>query len=766
MNQGILLPAFGKRGYYFAAYNLAFSIKHFNKDIPIAILHGNKLKKELHLPHMHTVFDHLIELPQEVMMMGGRMNPAAVKLWASDYSPFECTIQLDVDALAMQDLSSIFDELQSAGGSFYSHVLDHHKIGSGDDISFMKWASESIIQQKYNLPEGAMLPGTNSSFLYYKNDETGRKIFQRARENFLDPIPLQQLQMQWGGSQPDELYLNIALAQEGVNAKTEKDYLFLADKISNQSLSWIKDNYPLLCLYGPGNRPRLMYLEWYDRMLHSMHSAKKLNHVFKHHTILSDKYANAPSTPKQVKQNIAPVQPVIAEPVAKRPEKIRLHVPFFEGNDALRKAEILTCLHENLKCEQIERIFLYSEHDFSDKVLSLHEMGSGKLSLIRFSNRPTYRSIIESINSNKPAKFDISIIANADIFFQDTYLNMIKDVNFDSRALALSRWDLKSADISGADHNAKHFSYEYSQDTWIFKGKIPAMDCDFPFGIPACDNRMAYEMKRHFTRVDNPSIQIKTFHLHLSNERTYSQADRLPGNVSPIKPSHYAPIKKKRMLMIQKGKVGDVLLCLPIARAYADRYTVQWLLPKQYHCLFDYVDYVAPVERAQGKYDYTLDLSFGQGGKPEQWWRREKSGFRSFVDAKYHLAGIDVNEKNNLVYDRDYKKENALLEIIRQKIGAGEFALMHTQSDYGTPVKVKSAMAALEFSPIEGYTIFDWRKVIEQAAEIHCIDSSLCNFVDAIPEVRDIPKTYYPTDKVPNIWDRTILTNNWIIQEN
>jgi hypothetical protein len=51
--------------------------------------------------------------------------------------------------------------------------------------------------------------------------------------------------------------------------------------------------------------------------------------------------------------------------------------------------------------------------------------------------------------------------------------------------------------------------------------------------------------------------------------------------------------------------------------------------------------------------------------------------------------------------------------------------------------------------------------VIINAKEIHCIDSLLCNFIEVIPEALKIKKIYYQTRKVPNLWDRTLLINNW-----
>ena len=40
-----------------------------------------------------------------------------------------------------------------------------------------------------------------------------------------------------------------------------------------------------------------------------------------------------------------------------------------------------------------------------------------------------------------------------------------------------------------------------------------------------------------------------------------------------------------------------------------------------------------------------------------------------------------------------------------------------------------------------GFNIFAWYKVIDQAKEIHCIDSALANFIEAVPAWRSKEKT-------------------------
>ena len=54
MDKGVILLAFGKRGYGFMAYNLSFSIKHYSPNIPIHLIATREVLKEV---TDHSVFD-------------------------------------------------------------------------------------------------------------------------------------------------------------------------------------------------------------------------------------------------------------------------------------------------------------------------------------------------------------------------------------------------------------------------------------------------------------------------------------------------------------------------------------------------------------------------------------------------------------------------------------------------------------------------------------------------------------------------------------
>jgi len=215
-----------------------------------------------------------------------------------------------------------------------------------------------------------------------------------------------------------------------------------------------------------------------------------------------------------------------------------------------------------------------------------------------------------------------------------------------------------------------------------------------------------------------------------------------------------------RILIDQPGKVGDIINGLPIAKWYADQgHDIWWLCPEKYHSLFGYVDYVNPIAAKPYRMDRLIDLSFGlkTGTSLHRKWLQERAKGKSFVTFKYELAEVPITELRNLKYNRDAQAEEELYEIVTGNI-EGPYNLCHRFSDYGTHIRWPDGNG-IDFTPKSHYSIFDWREVIENATELHCIDSSLVNFADSIST--DAKRYYYITDRVPLKGDRTILTKTW-----
>jgi hypothetical protein len=178
---------------------------------------------------------------------------------------------------------------------------------------------------------------------------------------------------------------------------------------------------------------------------------------------------------------------------------LRLFVNVYIDPHPERAAELAQCLERNI------------DHRLIDDVIKLE-------------GRPTFREFFSRVNGVADDS-DISIIANSDIFFDET----LKYVEALARGecYALSRWDVAN------DGRVNLYDKADSQDTWIFRGSIYPVaveSANFTMGLPGCDNRLAQILAEAGYQVSNPSRTIRTNHLHLSGVKHYSWNDyRVPG---------------------------------------------------------------------------------------------------------------------------------------------------------------------------------------------------------------------------------------------
>lgn len=127
----------------------------------------------------------------------------------------------------------------------------------------------------------------------------------------------------------------------------------------------------------------------------------------------------------------------------------------------------------------------------------------------------------------------VCAIANADIAF-DATLNAAAELlgRFGRPVLvALTRWDDPSGPSMEGRVDARQWRfYSQSQDTWLFiGGGLPDFEAGFTLGIPACENRLAYEAYRAGIAVVNPALSVRTWHHHASGTRSWKLADAYRG---------------------------------------------------------------------------------------------------------------------------------------------------------------------------------------------------------------------------------------------
>lgn len=224
--------------------------------------------------------------------------------------------------------------------------------------------------------------------------------------------------------------------------------------------------------------------------------------------------------------------------------------------------------------------------------------------------------------------------------------------------------------------------------------------------------------------------------------------------------------------IVQPGKIGDIIICLPIAHYFHSRgIEVVWpvhksLLP-MFEAVVDYVRFI-PVDSygleestaAIAPHDpsLVLPLAFGFPGyeRPTRRWLASKKPFDVY---KYQIAGIPFEQKNKLVIRRDREREEALYnKLIRNET---YHVVMTAASDRNITIDIapeKAVGARVEMTN-ETSSVFDWLLILERASAYFMIDSCMVNLVSqmgfAAPGVRCWKPGY------GGEWDYPVLRENW-----
>jgi len=188
---------------------------------------------------------------------------------------------------------------------------------------------------------------------------------------------------------------------------------------------------------------------------------------------------------------------------------IRLITSYYIDKNKERQLEIDECLKNNIDNVYIDEILLLCE--------SLPNIKHRKIKIIE-TNRPTFKNFLFYINKNT-SEDDINILANTDIFFDDS-LNDLKQFSIEGKILCLLRWERNKNGKSEIKIKRSD-----CQDSWVFKGKINTNDMwlDFHMGKLGCDNRICYEFKQAGYKLENPCFLIQSHHLHNTQIRNYKE---------------------------------------------------------------------------------------------------------------------------------------------------------------------------------------------------------------------------------------------------
>lgn len=263
------------------AHNIAVSIKQHTPNIHITLFIEPDLKLQ-----DSTVFDNIVYLDRSLIYTEGvGIDPVKCKVNMYDLLPYEHNLYLDVDGLVLQNLNPLFDKLIEGKDVFVTDIIAKGK--KHESIEYSIWAGNEVIWPYFDLKEDAILPSTQTSWMYIRKDEKAKQIFETAKK-YID-FPKNRLRKKWGGTIPDELIFSGVLAKLEMIPKYNPRPIFFGSKNDERPLYQLSKEYFVLSLYGNG-RGRTMvmpkYIKWYNDLI------KGYEKSYKSEMFMGDKHAN------------------------------------------------------------------------------------------------------------------------------------------------------------------------------------------------------------------------------------------------------------------------------------------------------------------------------------------------------------------------------------------------------------------------------------------------------------------------------------------
>ncbi len=288
MTSGVVLLAIGKTDYYIMAAYMAMSIKYYNPEIHISIVHDGFSAYYIPRQYQRFIDDHIL-IEQSDFIKNGKLDPGLAKINLPKYLPYDYNVYLDVDGIALQDLAP----LMNATKKFYAC----EKIGEGkftDTIEYNIWATSDDIWKYFKLDkEKSVYRTIQTSFVVMRKGKELDAFYKQCLNNY--SFPMADVKSIWGKTMPDELIVSGTLAAINHDPDFGMPVVFYPNSYRIKDLAQIQSQFKVLSMYGNGLGTTLvkpMYKEWCDRLITKMCRDLKIEKSFPMSYLMRSKHAN------------------------------------------------------------------------------------------------------------------------------------------------------------------------------------------------------------------------------------------------------------------------------------------------------------------------------------------------------------------------------------------------------------------------------------------------------------------------------------------
>jgi hypothetical protein len=194
-----------------------------------------------------------------------------------------------------------------------------------------------------------------------------------------------------------------------------------------------------------------------------------------------------------------------------------------ENPDRLK--EYVLALKMNIRNQLIDRIYVFYDmsNGWNSEIGRLLE--DYKVSWIEVYGRPSFRDLFEFTNIVGDGL--TWMVCNGDIVPSWDFCRVACLDDLGDRMLSITRWEFISENEMSVFSLGGRIPNILSQDSWVYQTplKYPEELRKVKMGTMLCDSNLNYLFKKHNLPIYNPCLDLRTFHIHFQNARSYSPGD-------------------------------------------------------------------------------------------------------------------------------------------------------------------------------------------------------------------------------------------------
>jgi hypothetical protein len=227
---------------------------------------------------------------------------------------------------------------------------------------------------------------------------------------------------------------------------------------------------------------------------------------------------------------------------------------------------------------------------------------------------------------------------------------------------------------------------------------------------------------------------------------------------------------KETIIVNQPFGIGDILFISPIIKKLD--YDVIWPVNDQYIWIKDYLQ--LPNTQFITMKQYLSEPIYSLVDKID--FLNAENILRSMgnrfdcMSAKYHYASEEVSNWKTLSWNRNTKKENELYSLLNIKDDE-EYTLVNCnfaspELKYRIDITTNDNHRVIQMDYIDGFTLLDWGKVIENAKSFHTVSTATFYMVEFL-NCKETELHLYPRFGIDVNLNpiRPIISERWLCHE-